>query len=396
MTIKHMPIKSIREAKNLSGKKVLVRVDFNVPMKNGRVVSDYKIVKSLPTIEFLIKKGACVILVSHLGRPKGKDPSLSLKPVAKRLEDLIQQRVGLNKIATKTDWIKLKEDTSTMPPGSVLMLENIRYLKEEEADATTLSKALASLADIFVLDGFAVAHRRASSVSGVAKYLPSYAGLLLFEEISVLSKVLKPKKPLVVLLAGAKVETKIPVLKNLLPRADHVLVGGGIFNTYLLAQGKKLGSSLASEEYAKEISRYGKNKKIIFPVDVIVGGPDGKKARIVKADDVRLNKGEAIYDIGPETVRNFASYIKKAKTLVWNGAFGMFEQHPYEYGTYSLVRLFASKSKGRALGVCGGGETVEILEHLKLMPEIDLVSTGGGALLEYLSGRKLPGIEALK
>jgi phosphoglycerate kinase len=389
-------MKSIKDVKNLYGKKVLVRVDFNIPLKDGKVVSDYKLVKSLPTIEYLLGKGAHVILVSHLGRPKGPDAKLSLKPVAKRLGELLQSRVEMLGVSG-SDWKTLREDIVKTPRETVILLENIRFLKEEEADAVTLSKALASLADIFVLDGFAVSHRRASSVSGVAKYLPSYAGLLLFEEISVLSKVLnKPKRPFVVILGGAKAETKIPVLKKLLPVSDYILVGGGIFNTFLSAKKKNIGKSLVSKDFEKEIVKYCKNKKVILPIDVVVGDEKGKNARIVSVDKLEVGKNEAIYDIGPATVHLYAEYLKKAKTLAWNGALGMFEQHPYQYGTYALVRLFAARSKGKALGVCGGGETVEILEKLHHMQDIDLVSTGGGAMLEFLSGSKLPGLKALK
>ena len=391
-------MRSIRQIKGLKGKRVLVRADFNIPLKKGKPVSDYKITKSLPTIEFLMKQGARVILVSHLGRPEGKPKKeFSLKPVAERLSDLLQTRVSFLNISTASDWKKLPESISGMKNGSVALLENIRFLKDEETESPVLSKALAHLCDLFVLDGFAVSHRRGASVSGVAKYVPSYAGLLLSEEISVLSVVMKkPKRPLVVMLGGAKAETKIPVLKKLLPIADHILVGGGIFNTYLASEGKQVGGSIVSKELKKVIRRYCANKKIILPVDVVVGTEKGNNVKVQKAKDVKVSKNEAIFDVGPETVHLFAKYIKKAKTLVWNGALGMFEQHPYQYGTYSLVRLFAARSKGRAVGVCGGGETVEILEKLHAMPDIDLVSTGGGAMLEFLSGEKLPGLKNLK
>ena len=389
-------MKSVRTLKKLAGKKVLVRVDFNTPVKNGKVVSDYKLVKSLPTIEHLLKSGSTVILVSHLGRPKGIDSKYSLAPVAKRLSDLLQQKVIFLPLEKRTDWKKIQSDISKLPKGSVALLENIRFMPEEEVEGIVLSKALASLCDLFVLDGFAVSHRHGSSVSGVAKYLPSYAGLLLFEEISVLSSVVKkPKRPLVVLLGGAKAETKIPVLKKLLPIADHILVGGGIFNTYLTATNHNVGKSLVSEGLEREVKRYCNNKKVILPVDVVVGDEKGKKARVESIKSLKISKTEGIYDIGPESVKLFAGYLKKAQTLVWNGALGMFEQHPYQFGTYSLVRLFAARSKGKAFGVCGGGETVEILEKLHAMHEIDLVSTGGGAMLEYLSGARLPGLKNL-
>ncbi|MFA6105420.1 MAG: phosphoglycerate kinase [Patescibacteria group bacterium] len=390
-------MKSVRQIKNLTGKKVLVRVDFNVSIHKGKVVSDYKLSRSLPTIEYLLNQGARVVLVSHLGRPNGIDSKHSLKPVVHRLEDLLQRKVKLLPITKGQDWRNTQAAVSAMPNGSVAMLENIRFLKDEETEGQHLSKVLASLCDIFVLDGFAVAHRRAASVSGVAKYVPSYAGLLLFEEITVLSNVLRrPKRPLLVMLGGAKAETKIPVLKKLLPIADYILVGGGIFNTYLASLKKPIGKSIYSKGLEKEVKRYCENRKVILPVDVIVGDAKGNKVRVVKVSELSVGKNEAIYDIGPESVHLFAKYLKKAKTLVWNGALGMFEQHPYQYGTFSLARLFAARSKGHALGVCGGGETVQILEKIRAMTDIDLVSTGGGAMLEFLSGDKLPGLKALK
>ncbi len=390
-------MKPITDVKNLVNKRVLVRVDFNIPLKKGRVVSDYKLIRSLPTVEYLLKAGAIIILVSHLGRPKGKEKKLSLRPVAERLAKLMQKKIDFYNISTKGDWAKVKSDLATASSGKIMMLENIRFLKGEETDSPDLSKTLAGLCDLFVLDGFGVAHRRAASVTGVARYVPAYAGVLLFEEVSILRDVMRrPKHPLVVLLGGAKAETKIPVLKKLLSIADRILISGGIFNTYLSANGKNIGSSIKAVQFENEILKYCQNKKVILPLDVVVGADDGKGAHSVAIDKLKVGKGEAIYDIGPETVRMFAGYIKKAHTLIWNGAMGRFEQHPYQYGTFALVRLFAARARGRAFGICGGGETVEILEHLHLMPEIDLVSTGGGAMLEYLSGAMLPGLESIK
>jgi len=282
-------------------------------------------------------------------------------------------------------------------PGAVVMLENIRFVKGEIENSEKLSKDLANLADIFVLDGFAVAHRSASSVSGVAKYLPAYAGLLLQEEIEGLDQVVKkPKKPLVAVLGGIKMETKIPVLKNLLSKANYILVGGGIVNTYLWAKGYKVGSSIVDKNFKKEILRYCSNKKVILPVDVIVGSSNGKKAQVIDVKKLNLKKDVGIFDIGPKTIRLFAGYIKKSKTVVWNGAMGNFEQHPYEYGTHSVAHLVASVSKRKAFGVAGGGETVEALKKLHLLSDVDLASTGGGSMLEYLGGNKLPGLEVLK
>lgn len=388
-----MQVKSIKLIKNLAGRTVLLRTDFNVPLKAGKVADNYKIEKSLLTIEYLLDRGAKVVIVSHLGRPKGVDKKLSLKPVALELSKLLARKVEFVTI----DDIKKDEKIKNLKNGEVCLLDNIRFISEEDKGDLSLARALAVLADLYVLDGFAVAHRDAPSVTGIAKFLPTYAGLLMEAEVSGLNRVMnKPKKPLVVVLGGAKMETKIPVLNSLLKTANNILLGGGIVNTYLWATGHKVGDSLLDKDYKKEVLKYCGNKKVVLPVDVVVGHQDGSAARVVSLKNkLKLKSGEAIFDVGPETIRLFAKYIKKANTLVWNGALGYFEQHPYEYGTRAIARLFATRSRGRAFGVCGGGETVELLRDLKLIDEIDLVSTGGGAMLEYLSGKKLPGVKVV-
>lgn len=390
-----MKINSIQQVKNLANKNVLLRVDFNVPIKGSKILDNYKIKRSLATIKFLMEKRAKVILVSHLGRPDGVDKKLSLKPVAAELGKFLQKKVRLLDVLNLE---KAKSQIDKLFPSAVVMLENIRFVKGEEENSEALAKELAGLADIFVLDGFAVAHRKSASVSGVAKHLPAYAGLLLEEEIEGLDQALKsPKKPFVVVLGGVKTETKIPMLKNLLQKANHILVGGGIFNTYLWAKGYKVGSSLVDKNLKKEVLKYCSKRKVILPVDVIVGAKDGKLARAVEIKKLNIkNKELAIFDIGPKTIKLFSHYIKKSQTLVWNGALGYFEQHPYEYGTYSVARLVSARAKGKAYGITGGGETIEVLKKLRLIGDIDLASTGGGSMLHYLSGKKLPGIEVLK
>jgi len=397
-----MQIKSLKSIKNLKGKRVLVRADFNVPIKNGKIKELYKIEKSLPTIKFLIEKGAKVILLSHLGRPEKMEKELSLKPVARALSEKIDRDVKIcdfNKIKKNPEnyWTEAEKLILKMEPGEVIMLENVRYVKGEEKNDKNVSAKFAALGEIFVLDGFAVSHRDAATISGIAAKLPSFAGLLMEEEITGLNKVmLKPKKPFVVVLGGAKMETKIPLLKQFAIKAHYILVGGGIANTYLWAKGAKIGRSLIDKDYKKEALFYGGKKKVIFPLDVIVGDAEGKKCRVVDFNQkISLKNNEAIFDIGPKTITYYAQFIKQAKTLVWNGALGYFEQHPYEYGTYSVARLFAARAKGRAFGACGGGETVEVLKKLDLMADVDLVSTGGGAMLEFLSGKKLPGVVAV-
>lgn len=382
-----MKLYTVKDIKNLIGKRVLVRVDFNVPVKSGKVVDNFKIQKSLPTIKYLLNNGAKVVLVSHLGRPEGKEKKFSLLPVANELEKLLRSKVFFGKLENPEKWSNEK----------LVLLENIRFYPGEESCSHELVGELLEIADIFVLDGFAVAHRDAASVSGVAKYLPSFAGLLLVDEIFGLSKVLvSPKIPLAVLIGGIKMETKIPVLKNLLPKADKILVGGGIMNTYLWAMGHKVGMSYVDKKFKKEVLFYLKNKKIIKPIDVIVGKENGKNARVESLQKkLNLKKDEGIFDIGPRTVLLFSSYLKKSNSLVWNGAMGRIEQHPYEYGTNALARIFAARSKGKAFGVCGGGETVEVLRKLDIIESVDLVSTGGGAMLEFLGGKKLPGLKNL-
>lgn len=389
-----MSIQHFEHAGKLFGKTVLLRVDFNVPLKGKKVTDNYKIKKSLVTIKNLIEKGAKVVIVSHLGRPTGVEKKLSLKPVAEELGKFLQKKISLLGV---TDFTKTKVAINKLVPGSVVLLENIRFLKGESDNSDKLAKDLAGLADIFVLDGFAVAHRASASVSGVAKYLPPYAGSLLEEELRGLDMVLKsPKKPMTAILGGIKMETKIPVLKNFLKQADYILVGGGIVNTYLWAKGYKIGSSIIDKKFKKEILEYCSKKKVILPVDVVVGSADGKNARAMLVKNLSLKSGESIFDIGPQSIMLFSKYIKKAKTIVWNGAMGNFEQHPYHYGTYSISHLVASQSKREAFGVVGGGETIEVLSKLSLLHDIDLASTGGGAMLEYLGGKKLPGVEALK
>lgn len=389
-----MNIKHFDQAGKISGKTVLVRADFNVPIAGKKIKDNYKIKKGLATIQSLVEKGAKVVIVSHLGRPKKTEKAFSLKPVAEELGRFLQKKIALLDV---TDLKKTKQYIAQLPMRSVVMLENIRFLKGETANAQPLAKALAGLADIFVLDGFAVAHRDAASVSGVAAYIPAYAGTLLAEEVRGLDMALNhPKKPFVAVLGGIKMETKIPVLKNFLVKADYILVGGGIANTYMWAKGEKVGASVIDADFKKQILTLCAKKKVIMPIDFVVGQKNGKKARIVSAKQMMLKKTEGIFDIGPATIMMFASYIKKAKTIVWNGAMGNFEQRPYQYGTYSIAHVVAARSRGKAYGVAGGGETIEILKKLQILNGIDMASTGGGSMLEYMGGKKLPGLEILK
>ncbi len=404
-----MKIKTIKQLRNLENKHVLVRVDFNVPIKRKKVLDDTRLHASIPTIEYLISKKAKVIILTHVGRPEGKVVAgLKVDPIVEELSKLLKRKVkkietGNFKLNDKKK-LEIVKNIEKMRPGQVVMMDNIRFSPDEKKDTGTLSQELANLADYFVLDGFAVAHRPSASVVGVAKYLPTYAGLLLEQEIKGLEKVTeKYKKPYVAIIGGAKTETKIPVIKSLLKKADYILIGGGIFNTYLAAKGVKVGKSLVDKNFKKEALEYCKKRKVILPVDFIVGDMEGKKFRVVAMPKGKgflssfgIKPAEAILDCGPETIRLYAKYIKKAQTLVWNGAMGYFEQKPYDVGTLSIARLVASRSKGKAYGVIGGGETLQSMDMVGMNEYVDLISTGGGAMLEFLGGKELPGVEVVK
>lgn len=391
-----MSLRTLKKIRNLKGKRVLLRTDFNVPLKNGKVVESYRLEQTVPTLNYLTKRGAGVVIVSHLGRPKGYDKKLSLAPVAKILEKLLGRPVQFIPFKNETGFLKAVKYLN-VAPGSVVLLENIRFLPDEDKNSGRLSKQLSVLADYFVSDCFAVSHRSTASVSGVAKLLPSCAGLLMEKEVTTLTKIMRqPKQPLVVLIGGAKAETKIPLIKKFIPVADKILVTGGVANTYWAAVGNKIGQSLVDKNKYAEIKKLCSAKNIILPIDVVVGDQAGKKVRLeTLGKKLHLKPSEAIMDTGPATVRMFAAELKKAATIIWNGAVGRFEVKPYHFGTFALARLLAGRSKGRAYGVVGGGETVQVIRDLNLADDIDFISTGGGAMLEFLGGSKLPGVAAV-
>lgn len=397
-------LRRLSKARNLFNKVVLVRVDFNVPIAHKHIVDDARLHASVPTINYLRDRGAKVVLITHMGRPQGKMmPTLRVNPLLPRLSDLLGTSVvkldTRNWKLTNKRKLELIEDIERMRPGTVAMMENIRFAADEKKNTGVLAQELAALADMFVLDGFAVAHRDTASVTGVAQHLPSYAGLLLQKEQKALNKLLrKPKKPFVAVLGGAKMETKIPVMKHLSQRADTILLGGGIVTTYFWAKGYKVGDSIRDTSFKKEILSYGKKRHVIVPVDLVVGTVDGKSHRIVdvkRTPHSLCKKGEAIFDIGPKTIQKYATYIKGAKTLVWNGAMGYFEQAPYYVGTMAIARLIASVAKGSAYGVIGGGETIQAMDYVGMGEYVDHVSTGGGAMLAYLANETVPGIDAV-
>ena len=395
-------IQKVTEIKDLKGKRVLVRVDFNVPMKKKKILDDARIKAGGFSIQYLRKKGAKVIVVTHLGRPEGKKVSdLSLAPIAKHLEKLL---TGLKekkvKVSLLQDIFGEKEMATLkkMKPGGVVMFENIRFYKEEEKNDEDFARQLASLADVFVMDGFSVAHRDAASVSGVAKFLPSYAGFLLVREINALDTLLgKPKKPFTAVIGGAKIETKLPVIKNILKVANTVLLGGALFNTYLTSRGYGVGASLVDAVEKKYLLALNK-KQVIKAVDVVVGKKDGAYARVVPIKNkahALCEKDEMILDIGPKTIKIFEKYIAKSKTLVWNGAMGYFENEMFAEGTFAIARAVEVQGRKYNFVLVGGGETLEVMQMLKLPPTTYQISTAGGAMLEYLSGKKLPGLKNL-
>jgi len=382
---------------DVRGKRVIVRVDFNVPMdEKGHVTDETRIVKTLPTIQYLIDKGARVILMSHLGRPNGKkDPQFSLKPISERLSKLLKRPV---KFVSDCIGATAKNGTATLKNGEVVLLENLRFYAEEEKNDPAFSKSLASLAEIYVDDAFGAAHRAHASTTGIVQYLPSAAGLLLAKEIEYFDRVLQnPKRPFVAILGGAKVVDKIKVLENLMTKVDYLLIGGAMAYTFLKARGHKIGSSkfdFEGFELSKQILEKAKQSKIqfILPLDHIVADTVTENAK-VDISEIDIPEGWIGVDIGPKTVERFQAVLAKAKTVVWNGPLGVFEIKAFSNGTRQIADSIAQLKD--ATTVIGGGETAAAVVEMGLEDRVSHVSTGGGASLEYLEGRILPGIEAL-
>lgn len=392
-------LQTLHAIKNLAGKKVLLRADFNVPIgKNRKVDSDedWRIRATLPTIKFLQKKKAETIIISHLGRPGGKyRAEMSLKPVAEYLNSALKMNVKFEggKIFAGPTLSAIQK----MKKGDIVLLENLRFNIGEERNNEIFAATLAGLGDIYVNDAFAVSHRNCASVSAITEFLPSYAGPLLENEIKHLDKIRKPARPIVLLVGGAKTDTKLPLIEFFLKKADYILAGGGVANTAFKCKGFKIGGSLGGE-CAYDMKRILLSKKVRLPVDVIVGDERGKKARAVPINvngKFAVKKGEEIFDIGPATVNLYSEIIRSAKTVVWNGAMGFFENPHYSFGTNAMARVVAVHGKGRAFAAVGGGETVQSLQRVKMFDFVDHVSTGGGAMLDYLVSGTLPGIDAL-
>lgn len=378
---------------DVKGKKVLVRVDFNVPIESGKVGDDTRIQAALPTIEHLLDNGAAVILCSHLGRPKGEfDPELSLKPVAEHLDELIDAPV---KFAEDCIGEVAQKAADDLEPGQVLVLENTRFHAGEKKNDPEMAKELASLAELFVNDAFGTAHRAHASNVGVADFLPSAAGFLLEKEIKYLGNAIAdPERPFVVILGGAKVSDKIGVIDNLIENADRILIGGGMANTFFKAQGYELAESLVEEEVldtAKDMLDMA-DGKIVLPVDVVIADDFSADAadKIMNVGDVPA--GWRILDIGPRTVEAFSDIVQRASTVVWNGPMGVFEFEKFAKGTFEIAKAIA---ESEATGIIGGGDSTSAIKKSGLDDKITHISTGGGASLEMLEGKTLPGLAAL-
>lgn len=391
-----MKKQTIRDV-DVSGKKVLVRVDYNVPLdKEGHITDDSRITATLPTLQYLLSHGATLVLASHLGRPKGQpDPALSLRPVARRLAELLRRPV---EFAPDCVGEPARAVVQALPPGGVALLENVRFHKEEEKNDPAFARALAELAQVYVNDAFGASHRAHASTAGVASYLPAVAGLLMERELAFLSRaVTNPERPFAVVLGGAKITDKIGVIENLLTKADTLLIGGGMANTFLVAQNYQVGKSLYDPDKvslaASLVQRaQARGVRLLLPVDAVVAerlAPDAAH-KVVSVQDIPADW--LILDIGPATAAAFAVAVKEARTVVWNGPMGVFEMAPFAKGTEAVARAMA---ESRGTTIVGGGDSAAALNGLGLADKMTHVSTGGGASLEFLEGKVLPGVAAL-
>jgi phosphoglycerate kinase len=390
---------SIRDL-DLSGKRVFIRVDFNVPLDGGKVSDDTRIRATLPTLKLAIERGGRLVLASHLGRPKGKpDPKYSLKPVAARLQELLGKNVAF---AADCIGAEAESKSKALKNGGALLLENVRYHAEEEKNDPEFAKQLAGLCDgLFVCDAFGSAHRAHASVVGITKFVrQSAAGLLMEKELAYLGKAISnPDRPFVAVLGGAKVSDKIEVVQNLMKLADAMLIGGAMAYTFLKSQGKPVGKSLVENDkldLARDLLQQAKSRnfRLVLPVDhVLAESPDSSATKTTSIDDTP--DGWMGLDIGPQTIAEFEKEISRARTIVWNGPLGMFEKPAFAKGTLAVAKAVAAATGKGATTIIGGGDSVAAVEQAGVASQISHISTGGGASLEFLAGDKLPGVEAL-
>ncbi len=376
-------MKSIKNV-DVSGKRVLIRVDFNVPLDNyGHVKDDTRIKKALPTINYVLENNGKVILMSHLGRPKEEIvPELKMDTVSHTLSMLLNERI-----------VKLDDCINVFIPNTdVVMLENLRFYKEEKENNENFAKKLAKHADIYVNDAFSVCHREHASVSAITKFIPSYSGLLLEKEIEMLS-LKNIKKPFIAILGGAKISTKIGVIKNLLKKVDYLLLGGAMIFTFYKSKGLEIGNSLFEESEVKNVRELMQNKKLILPKDVVVAKEKEPKSKSKTVSYNNIPKDWIGLDIGEKSIKEFKSKIKKAKTIFWNGPMGYFEAEKFAEATNEITKTIA---ESKAFSIAGGGETISAINNNNLKDKFGFISTGGGAALKFIEGKKLPGIEALK
>ena len=382
----------------LKGKKVIVRVDLNVPMKNGSITEVSRIVKILPTLKLLIEKEAKIIILSHIGRPKGKVINgMSLEPISKKLSDLLSIEVLFNKN-------KINEKTiveiDKIPNGSVMMMENIRFYEKEEQNDNSFSKKISNLGDIYVNDAFSCSHRANSSIEGITKYIPSYCGLQFIEEINALKKITSEiTKPVTCIIGGSKISTKIRIISNLVKNFDNMVIVGGMGNAMLKNTGINIGKSICDDGYKDLVGEILKKSKthncqIYYPLDVVVSKELNGSGTIKNINEI--NNNEMILDIGPKTITSIKNIIDNSNTVLWNGPAGYFENPNFANGTKEILEIIAHRrSKGKIYAVAGGGETVAVINKFNKFDSFNFVSTAGGAFLEYLEGKELPGIKAL-
>ena len=393
-----MDAKTIRDV-DVSGRRVFLRADLNVPLDDGRITDDTRIRASLPTIVNLLERGASVILASHLGRPKGKvNDALRLKPVADRLSQLLGRPVRMTGDALGPG---VQVAVEKLRPGDLLMLENLRFHAEEEANDPEFAKALAGSADLYVNDAFGAAHRAHASTEGITHHLPAVAGLLMEREVDALSRLLqKPARPFHAVIGGAKVSGKLEVLSALLSRCQAILVGGGMANTFLAAKGHDLGKSLVEDERLKDATRIlaearRKRVRIMLPTDAVIAPQLHPRAKTQTVPIAAVPRDQMVVDIGPLTLAAYTEHLGKAKTVFWNGPMGVFEMPQMAEGTNAIARFLAKRTRAGVVTVIGGGDSVAAVEQLGIADRMTHVSTGGGASLEFLEGKTLPGVAAL-